>query len=399
MDRTAIIRQPMTPRERVLTALNHREPDAVPIDLGATQVTTLTRLAYHNLRAHLGWEPDREPATADRIMDVVYPKDDLLLCYQIDFRPIQLRAPDHFVPCEDATSFYDEYGVRWQRAGFYYDAIERPLARCQSINDVEAYPWPNPYDPGRVRGLREYAKHLYEHTDYALVADICCSGPFEAGCVLRGYDQFCLDLASDPELAQAILNKITEIDLGFWDAFLSAVGGYVQVVAQGDDLGMQSSTYISPAMFRQFVKPCLKRLYDFIHSKTKAKIFMHSCGAILEIIPDLIDIGVDVLNPIQRSAAKMDIVTLKKEFGRELTFWGGAIDVQKVFPNASLEQIAAEAKRTIDILAPGGGYVFVPTHNIQPDVSPDRIDALYQSALRHRKYPVESLATGKEPPA
>jgi uroporphyrinogen decarboxylase len=141
-------------------------------------------------------------------------------------------------------------------------------------------------------------------------------------------------------------------------------------------------------MIRKIYKPYLKRLYDFQHSKTNAKVFHHSCGSIYDIIPDLIETGVDILNPIQRSAKNMDINKLKKEFGNELVLWGGAIDVQQVFPSASLEEIEEEAKRAIEVMAPGGGYVFVPTHNIQPDVSPDRIDKLYQSALRFRDYPI-----------
>ncbi len=378
----------MTSRERVLVALDHREPDKVPIDLGGTQVTTLTRRAYNNLRSYLKLEPDFDPVVADRMQDVVYLQEDIHRRYQTDFRPIQLKSPDGFLPREEENGYYDEYGIRWRKALFYYDAVERPLANCESISDLKKYKWPDPYDPGRVRGLREYAEQLYKETEFALVADFCCTGPFEGACFLRGYEKFCMDLALDPQFAQALLDMITEIDIGFWDAFLSAVGDFVQVVAQGDDLGMQSRTYISPAMIRKHIKPCLGRIYDFLHSKTNAKVFMHSCGSIYDVIPDLIEVGVDILNPIQRSAEKMDIKTLKREFGKDLSFWGGAIDVQQVFPSASLEEIEAEAKRAIEVLGPGGGFVFVPTHNIQPDVSPDRIEKLYQSALCFRDYPI-----------
>ena len=155
-------------------------------------------------------------------------------------------------------------------------------------------------------------------------------------------------------------------------------------MAQGDDLGTQRSLYISPKMMRKFVMPRLKKLYDFIHYRTKAKVFMHSCGSVYDAIPDLIDAGVEILNPIQRSAAKMDIATLKKEFGKELSFWGGGIDVQQVLPYASVEQIEDEVKKTLDIMAPGGGYVFVPSHNIQADVTPERIDKMYEAVLRYR---------------
>ncbi|RPJ22650.1 MAG: hypothetical protein EHM33_22980 [Chloroflexi bacterium] len=158
----------------------------------------------------------------------------------------------------------------------------------------------------------------------------------------------------------------------------------MDVVAQGDDLGTQRSLYISPKMMRKFVIPRLKKLYDFIHSRTKAKIFMHSCGSVYDAIPDLIEAGVEILNPVQRSAAKMDIATLKKEFGKQLSFWGGGIDVQQVLPYATLPQIEDEIKKTLDIMAPGGGYIFVASHNIQADVTPDRIDKMYETVLRLR---------------
>jgi len=382
------MKKQMTSRERVLVTLDHREPDKVPIDLGGTQVTTLTRLAHNNLRSYLKLEPDSNPWVADRMQDVVFLKEDIHQRYHTDFRPVQMKAPDGFIPREEENGYYDEFGIRWRKALYYNDIIERPLANCESISDLKRYKWPDPYDPGRVRGLRDEAERLFKETEYALVADFCCVGPFDGAGFLRGYEQFCVDLALDPKFAQALLDMITDNDIGFWDAYLSAVGDFVQVVAQTDDLGMQSRTYISPAMIRKHIKPCLKRIYDFVHSKTNAKVLMHSCGSIYDIIPDFIEVGVDILNPIQRSAAKMDITKLKQEFGKELTFWGGAIDVQQVFPSASLEEIEAEAKRAIEILAPGGGFVFATTHNIQPDVSPDRIEKLYQSALRFRDYPI-----------
>jgi uroporphyrinogen decarboxylase len=287
-------------------------------------------------------------------------------------------------------SFYDEFNIRWKKAAYYYDVVERPLADIV-IEDLDKATWPDPYNPGRVEGVREEAKKLYETTDYALVADIMCGGPFEQACMLRGYEQFCVDLYWDPTFATALLEKITETDIALWDAFLGAVGDYVQVVAQGDDLGIQTGTYISPQMYRKFVKPCHRRLYDFIHSKTQAKVFMHSCGSVYDIIPDLIEVGVEVLNPIQTSAAKMDVVRLKQEFGQDLCFWGGGIDVQKVLPFASLQAIEEEVERTIQIMAPGGGYVFVPSHNIQADIAPQRLHKVYETALHHRDYPVVSL--------
>lgn len=379
----------MNSRERVLQALNHKEPDKVPIDCGATIVTAPTRIAYQNLRDYLGMAEDTEPTTSHRQMGTVYPKEDFYQRYEVDFRTVAMKGPWEFEPKEmPDDSFYDEFNIRWKKAAYYYDAVERPLAGCETSSDLDNAVWPDPYDPGRVAGLKEEAKALYDNTDYAIVADIMALGPFEGGCVLRGYEQFCVDLAWDPKFAEALLDKITDTDIELWDSFLDAVGDHVHVVCQGDDVGMQTNLYISPDMYRKFIKPRQKRMFDFIHSKTDAKVFYHSCGAVFDIIGDFIDIGVDILNPIQRSAAKMDIEKIKKEFGRDLCFWGGGIDIQQVLPFASPEEIRDDVRRTIEIMAPGGGFVFFPSHNIQADVSPDRFHAVFETVLQYRDYPI-----------
>jgi uroporphyrinogen decarboxylase len=374
----------MNSRERALATINHKEPDRVPIDLGATIVTAPTRIAYQNLREYLGMEPDPRPRISHRQMDTVYPSEDFYRRFGVDFRPVTMKGPWAFEPREmPDDSFYDEFNLRWKKASYYYDVVERPLVDA-TIDDLDTAAWPDPYDPGRVEGLREEARDLYENTDYAIVADIMCLGPFEGACFLRGYENFCVDLYYDTEFAEALLDKITDTAIALWDHFLNSVGDYIHVAAQGDDVGMQHSTYISPEMYRKFVKPRQKRLFDFIHSKTDAKVFYHSCGSVYDVIPDFIEIGVDILNPIQRSAAKMDITVLKKEFGQDLCFWGGGIDVQQVLPFASPEEIEQDIKHTMEIMAPGGGYVFVPSHNVQADVSPERFHAAYESALKYR---------------
>jgi uroporphyrinogen decarboxylase len=368
----------------VVAALNHQQTDRVPIDLGSTIVTSATRIAYQNLLAYLGMAPDDAPAISHRQMDTVYPREDLLARYDIDTRPVYLKGPWEFEIKElPGDRFKDEYDLTWQKASFYYDVVERPFAQLERPSDLDSVQWPDPYDAGRVAGVRDEARRLYEETDYAVVADIMCLGPFEGACFMRGYEQFCMDLYWNRELAHAILDKITQTDIALWDLFLQQVEPYVQVVAQGDDLGTQRGPWVAPEMFRQDIKPYLKQLYDFIHSRTEAKVFMHSCGSVFDLIGDLIDCGVDALNPIQRSAAKMDIAAMKREFGSELAFWGGGIDVQQVLPTATAEEIEREVRYSLETLGAGGGYVFCAAHNIQPDVSPDRIEALYQAALAH----------------
>jgi uroporphyrinogen decarboxylase len=213
-----------------------------------------------------------------------------------------------------------------------------------------------------------------------------CRGPFELAVKLRGFEQFLMDMSLDTRFAMALLDKITETVIGLWDVYLGAVGPYVQVVCQGDDMGMQTNLMFSPKMYRQLVKPCHQRIYDFVHANTEAKVFMHSCGAIYDIIPDLIEVGVDALNPLQRDASKMDISNLKNEFGSELCFWGGGIDVQHILRSSDPDAIESEIQRSIEVLAPGGGYVFALTHNIQPDIEPWRVDLAYRTALDRRRY-------------
>jgi uroporphyrinogen decarboxylase len=373
----------MFSRDRILTALNHQEPDRVPVDLNGTCCTALTRNAYEGLREYLGLAADPCPPISSRVMMSVRAKEDLLLHYGIDTRTIALRGPlESGARDLPDGSFYDEYGIRWQPASYYHDAVERPLAGV-ALEDLDKAQWPDPYDKGRIAGLREEARQLYENTSYCIVADTAASGPFEGGCLLRGYEQFCMDLYLDPRYAETLLDKLTETMIAFWDVMLSEIGDYVQVISMGDDVAIQNGPFISPEMYRKFIKPCHKRIFDFAHSKTSAKIFYHSCGSVYDLIPDFIEEGIDILNPLQRSAAKMDIATLKREFGQDLCFWGGGIDIQKQLPYFNLEQIEDEVKRTLDIMAPGGGFVFFPTHNIQADVSPDRIDRMFRAVARY----------------
>lgn len=372
----------MNARVRVQLALNHQEPDRVPIDLAGTTVTSIVFSAYQNLRDFLELGPDEELRFSHIHQGTVCPKEDILNQYQVDFRSLNMpRSPRGYIhKWIDEESFIDEYNILWKRATYDYSPVSAPLANFK-IEDLSKAMWPNPMDSARVAGLREKAKILYETTEYALVADIIDRGPFELAVKLRGYEQFFMDLALDPIFAEALLDKITETLINLWELYLGAIGDYVQVVCQGDDLGMQTSLIISPKMYRRFIKPCHKRIYDFIHSKTNAKVFMHSCGSVIDIIPDLIEVGVDALNPLQYGAKGMSLVDLKRKFGSELCFWGGGIETQQILPYASLSEIEAEIKRNLEIMARGGGYVFAMTHNIQPDIPPDKINKAYETAI------------------
>jgi uroporphyrinogen decarboxylase len=375
----------MNSRERVMAALDHIEPDMVPVDMGSTENTTLCRIAYLNLRSHLGMTPDPEPYIINRMMDSVFPAEDLLKHYLIDFRAV--RPSSAYTPknIELDDGYIDEYAIRWRKASYYFDMVEHPLAG-KPLEYLPQVAYADPAISERKIGLREQDRHLFEDTEYCITVGHIAMGPFEMSGNMRGYENFLVDLYTDPKYATALLDKNLENTIGFWETYLDEVGEYVQVVCQGDDLGTQIGPWISPKMYRQWIKPRHEVLFDFIRTKTKAKIFLHSCGSVYDLIPDLIEIGVDALSPVQVSAAKMDLPRLKHDFGKDICFWGGGVDTQNVLPNASIADLKDHVKRVIEIMAPGGGFVWVPVHNIQSDISPEKIDAIYQTVQENRKY-------------
>jgi uroporphyrinogen decarboxylase len=377
----------MNHRERLIAAINHVEPDRIPLDFGGTTVTGITTNANINLRKFLGLPTESIPRVAHLHQGLVWPEEDLLERYEIDFRTVCMpKSPrGTAVTVFEDGSFYDEYNMLWKPGMYDYCPVSAPLEEA-GIKDLNTAVWPDPNDPARVAGISGLVDHYFNHTNYGVLADIMCRGPFELAVKLRGYERLMTDFYIDPEFVYALLEKITNTVITLWKNYLDAIDNRCHVVCQGDDLGMQSSLIISPDLYRQFIKPCHRKIYEFIHSKTNARLFMHSCGAIREIIPDLIEIGVNILNPVQRSAAGMDIAGLKKEFGKDIVFWGGGIDTQLFLPTASIPAIEDDIKKTIDIMAPGGGFVFAPTHNLQPDIAPDKIDAVYNTVLKYGGY-------------
>ncbi len=389
----------MNSRERVLAALNHREPDKVPIDLGGTICSTISATANDNLKEFLKINKNGEIIT-NPFLDVVLPLPEIMDLFETDCRTVRLKGAsnknsDNSQGCGQYSPLslrdkpqghfiLDEYGTKWQKCGYDYSPVKYPLHDA-SIEDLKTYKWPDPYNSGRVEGLRQEAIQMHENTDFCIMADIMCGGPYENALWIRGFDQFPIDLMADKKFAHALLDKITEIDIGFWDAELSAVGDYVDVVCQGDDLGMQIGLQISPEIYREMIKPYHKKLYSFIRSKTKAKIWMHSCGSVYDIIPDLIEVGVEVLNPVQRNAKNMNLEKLKKDFGKDISFWGGGFNVQSI-PFMTIDEIESDIEKVMLVMAPGGGFVFAGTHNILPETKGESIYAAYMAAKKHRNY-------------
>ncbi|HHY25045.1 MAG TPA: hypothetical protein GX527_12585 [Clostridiaceae bacterium] len=255
------------------------------------------------------------------------------------------------------------------------------------ISNLNNFAWPNPLDNTRIAQFPNRIEDSRKQGDYAFVMHGICAGLLEMALRLRGFEQLFMDFVLDPGLVCGILDKVLEIKTAYWEKALELVGKDVLVAIEADDLGTQNSLLISPDLYRKFVKPRHKKLFSFIKEKAPhIKVFLHSCGAIKPLIPDLIEAGVDILNPVQVSANGMNTKELKRDFGDILTFWGGGIDTQKVLPFGSPKEVREEVKRRIDDLAPGGGFVFNTIHNIQADVPPENIEAMLEAFERYGIY-------------
>jgi uroporphyrinogen decarboxylase len=380
----------MTPRERVMTALNHEEPDRVPIDIGGGSSTSILIEEYEKLKKYLGIS--RETKILNKAFRIARLDEDVMQRLGSDCRPLISNPPVRWKPPPSKPeTFTDIWGIVWEKVYYnkdcyYWEVAHNPLAKA-SIEDLENYPWPDPLDPGFTIGLAEEAKTLYEETDYAIMADSGFKSFWEIGYMLRGFKQMLLDLINNPEFVTALMSKLLEINLAATGRFLDAVGRYIQIFRTGDDLATQERLLMPLETYRKLLKPVYKRFFEFIKSKTKAKIFYHSCGNIVDLIDDLVEIGVDIINPVQVSAMG-DTKKLKARFGEKVVFWGG-IDTQHVLPRGSIEDVRNEVYRRIRDLAPNGGFVLAAVHNIQPDVPPQNILAMVEAAQKFGVYPLK----------
>lgn len=372
----------MNSRERLLTALNHREPDRIPYDLGSTQVTGIHVVAYQRLRDYLGL-PKVEPTLCDTIQQVALPDDDVIEKLGVDVRGLfPLNSHNWNIVDEDngdAWEYYDEWGITHRRPKdvLYYSVWRSPLAGDSiTLDDVRAHKWPHTGDPQRIAGLRELALK-YRAQGKAVMIKGVLAGIFEMSQRARGMQNMMMDLAANESLACAFLDKMVELKLAFWEMALPQLGDLIDVISEADDYGTQESQLISPRMFRQIFKPRLATLFKRIKQLApNAKLFFHSDGNLRPILPDFAEIGVDILNPIHITAKGMEPVALKRDFGKDFVFWGGGVETQSVLPFGTPQQVKDNVRRNIDALAPGGGYVFNTIHNIQADVPPENVVAM-----------------------
>ncbi len=382
----------MKPRERVWLALNHREPDRVPIDLGGTICSSIHREAYVALKQYLGM-PVEPLRLVDYVQQLPYLDEALLERFGVDFRMVQLpaaTAPDVEIFQEgEYEAFYDRWGSKLRKpkkGGLYFDWVEFPI-REASLEALETYRWPPLDPPEQLAELRRQAEYLYHHTDYALVGSaIIGGGIFEQPARMMGLENFFVALVAEPRFADRLMEEITDLYIESCNRYLDQVGEFLHVFTYWDDLCGQDGWLISPELYRKMIKPKQRRLLEAIRKKTQAKVYYHSCGAVYDLIPDLIDLGFDILNPVQVSARGMDTRRLKQEYGTDIVFWGGGVDTQRILPFGTPQQVRDEVRRRIEDLAPGGGFVFAAVHNVQAGVPPENIVAAFEAALEYGKY-------------
>lgn len=368
----------MTSRERVKAALAHRTPDRAPLDIGGSNVTSMVDTAYERLKAFLGIQAETvymskrarqvvlDEATATRLGTDTRP----VFLGKLDYRPDRTNADG---------SITDEWQVVWKSAGGHFNPLGSPLSQA-GLGDLDRFDWPDPYDPGRTRGLTERARQLHEQTPYAVVLSLPVA-VVHFGQYLRGFDQYLIDLITDEPFAEKLMDYILEIYLQIASCALDAAGPYLDAVTFSDDLAFQDRLMVRPAVYRKLIKPRHRQIVDLIKRKTDAAVLYHCCGAAYPLIPDFIEIGIDTLNPVQVSAREMgDTARLKREFGADLCFWGG-IDTQHILPYGTPDGVRQETLRLIRDFSGEGGYVVAAVHDIQEDVPPENILAMAKAAL------------------
>ncbi len=383
-------------RERVFTALAHREPDRVPINFGGCAQTTLLECAPQmpavtNLYRHFGITDYEEPKTG-LLANQVYNIDPRVMDrFGSDFRLLMPSGGTRISEQADGskTLLGVSCGLRVRRVGLYDDIFEYPLKECTTVQGIKEYPfWPTDEDfKDLARGGAEAARRLRETTDKVILEDTFKAFPHLMYSMLAGMERWMIDMKTDPDFYFALSDRLFEIGLRYVDAWIGAVGPYVDIVSTYDDLGTQGGPLISREDYLNYLKPYEKRMIEHIRRYTDAKIYRHSCGSVCDFIPDFIDIGVEILNPVQPLARNMEPWRLKKEFGRDITFFGG-IDTQELLYK-SPKEVRQGVRETIRIYGKGGGYILGSSHNIEPDTPIENIEAMFEAALEYGKYPLE----------
>jgi uroporphyrinogen decarboxylase len=413
---------PMTPRERVLASLEHREPDRLAVDLGSNPSAGISAVAHANLVRHLGLA-DHRTWVYDVVQQLAQPSDELLARLDVDavdigrtfdatdadWKPVTLPSgvdveiPAWFDPVEQENGAWEAFnaeGLRiasMPRGAAFFDQTHWPyldgypddysdLAKVMPNvlwSGLVHSPWNHAGDDGFWEALRAQTQALRASTDRALMVVVGCN-LFEWGTFLRRIDNFLMDLVVDTANVERLLDALLELHFETLDHVFESVGDLVDIVRFGDDLGMDNGPLMSPDTYRAIFKPRHAALNAYVHERSPMKTFLHSCGSLYELLPDIIETGVDILNPVQITARDMEPAKLKAEFGDAITFWGGGADTRVVLPRGTPDEVRDHVRRNIETLAPGGGFVFATAHNMLPDIPPENIEAMFEAIDEYR---------------
>ncbi|MBN1266965.1 MAG: hypothetical protein JXA25_15835 [Anaerolineales bacterium] len=379
----------ITPRQRVRTALKHEEPDRVPTALGGGPYGMVDDL-YLRLVDYLGLGSPVPPFRSGH--SISYMDDRLLERLGTDLRycwPGQLpNSP--ILPGTEKNSFYDSYGQIWKRALPYYYAGKGLLQQTSNIEDIDRLiQWPDLSDPCWMAGVAERAHQLHEQNQYFITMRMIAShGPFQTACDLRGTENFLMDMVLNQEFAEALLYRITTLLVNLLRLAMQSSGDYFDMIElPGDDYAGNTSLIISPAMFRQFLKPCLARMVNVIREHNpEIRIMLHSDGAVTDLLSDVVELGIDVIHPLEPLPAT-NLEAVKKEYGNKISFLGG-IDISHAMPG-SREDVSAEVRNRISQLAAGGGYILAPSNHLQADVPAGNVLTLFDKAREFGTYPIQ----------
>ena len=381
----------MTPRERVLAALNHEEPDRVPIIVGVSNATGIKMKTYQKLKKLIGVEAEDRYLYDWPELGTAAPDEITLQRLGTDVRPVLDRHPVANMQAnasrEPGTPFIDSWGIGQVELapGEWFPHIN-PLAEAETITDLEQFDWPDMNDPSRVAHVKAEAAALAAENQYAIMATPWLLFPLERAFQMQRMDNFMMSMMEKPDFAKALLAKITALCKQLMGHFLRELGDNVDIIKIGDDLGTQTSLLMSPKMYREFLRPFHADYIAFIKERTKAKVLFHTDGDVFPLIDDFIEMGVDILNPIQTSAGRMsELGELKKRFGKNIVFCGG-IDTHRVLPYGTPDEVRQEVKRVIEALGPGGGYLLASVHTIMNDVPPENVLAMVDAVEEYGRY-------------
>jgi uroporphyrinogen decarboxylase len=386
----------MTSFERVAAALEHKEADRVPLDFGGAEVAGINIHTMRRLRRHLGMSED---VTLDNtVIQTGKMDDDLIEHLNVDVKIVGPQPPADRNLAKDiglqdgCYRLIDEYGMGWampENSGKYYDLYLSPLANAETVRNVEKHPWPDPLDPARFVGMKDNARIVAREQKKAVFLGRASSGMWEHATWMTGHEKFFMDMILNKKFIHALMEKILEIKMKYWGRVLELVDEEYVIISCADDLGAQDSLLVGLDLYKEMIWPYHKRLFEFLKKKAKQKvyIFFHNDGAIYDTLPLLIEAGIDIINPWQVNCKGMnDTAKFKREFGKDLTVWGGSCDTQKVLPFGTVQEVRDETKRRIEDLASGGGYIFAPIHIIQDGVPVENIMAMWETLQEYGIY-------------